>query len=309
MIHARTVFVLGAGASIPYGFPTGAQLKAVICRDAAGPDTMLYSLMRGCGFSEAELGDFCSALALSGLPSVDSFLELRQEYMEIGKVAIAAALIPLEAPERLADSSGGKDWYGYLYDHLRGRPAEFQHNLVSFLTFNYDRSLEAYLFQAFRFSYGLKDEQVAQTLGFLPIVHLYGRLGPLPWQDKTGRPYGSQVTAEVARSCAKGIRIIREAASPPVPRMSDAFRLLKDAEVICFLGFGYSPQNLARLFLVEAHQEEQEIFGSAYGLKPAERERAEALFSFGSGSPRILLAKEDEGCLDVLRTYRVIRSS
>jgi len=31
MITQQTVFILGAGASAPYGYPTGAGLKDIIC--------------------------------------------------------------------------------------------------------------------------------------------------------------------------------------------------------------------------------------------------------------------------------------
>jgi hypothetical protein len=33
MITQQTVFILGAGASAPYGYPTGAGLKRLICYD------------------------------------------------------------------------------------------------------------------------------------------------------------------------------------------------------------------------------------------------------------------------------------
>ena len=33
MIKSKTVFILGAGASCPYGYPTGAQLRRQICLD------------------------------------------------------------------------------------------------------------------------------------------------------------------------------------------------------------------------------------------------------------------------------------
>ena len=36
MITTPTVLILGAGASINYGFPSGLQLKAEICRDLKG---------------------------------------------------------------------------------------------------------------------------------------------------------------------------------------------------------------------------------------------------------------------------------
>lgn len=33
MIEQNAVFILGAGASVPYGYPTGQGLRADICKD------------------------------------------------------------------------------------------------------------------------------------------------------------------------------------------------------------------------------------------------------------------------------------
>ena len=50
MINTKTVLVLGAGASYPYGFPLGAELHDRICRYATHnlePD--IASLLHDCG--------------------------------------------------------------------------------------------------------------------------------------------------------------------------------------------------------------------------------------------------------------------
>jgi hypothetical protein len=73
MISKPTVFVLGAGASMPYGFPSGKALCNSICNDTRnwpsfGIDTDIYH-------------EFATALQTTKQSSVDAFLEHRQEFL------------------------------------------------------------------------------------------------------------------------------------------------------------------------------------------------------------------------------------
>jgi hypothetical protein len=138
-----TVFVIGAGASAPYNYPLGLPLvNEVINRTTQHENMELYQYL---GFSAQEMGAFSSAQARSGRHSVDAFLEHRTEFLEIGKAAIAHVLIERERPELLfAYPKGG--WLHYLFDKLNCPFERFGQNAVAFITFNYDRALEYFLF-------------------------------------------------------------------------------------------------------------------------------------------------------------------
>src|SRR5712692_234585 len=97
MIRRRTLLVLGAGASIPFGFPSGQQLKAKICAGLSNePVEFVYTLLRACGFDAALIVAFRDEFARSGRSAVDAFLEHRPDFLAVGKAAIAATLIPYE---------------------------------------------------------------------------------------------------------------------------------------------------------------------------------------------------------------------
>jgi len=99
MIGRNTVFVLGAGAHKPYGFPIGSELVRNVIEllpVASGLNTsfsqLVLDLYRSGPVSHQALLDFRVALNGSGHTSIDSFLLTnagRPGFSEIGKLAIA----------------------------------------------------------------------------------------------------------------------------------------------------------------------------------------------------------------------------
>ena len=89
MITIPTVLVLGAGASAPFRFPLGSQLRQNILGTVGA--------LAQVGYSAADISRFCDAFLFSGKESVDAFLEHRTEFIEVGKAAIAQVLIPCES--------------------------------------------------------------------------------------------------------------------------------------------------------------------------------------------------------------------
>src|SRR5205085_9784177 len=116
MINEPTVLVLGAGSSHLYGFPTAAELKARICATLVEPTPISQRL----GENFETLFDFREAFYRPGLSSIDRFLELRPEFLPVGKLAIAFSLMSFEEEERLyrRDGMRGGDWYAYLSEKL-----------------------------------------------------------------------------------------------------------------------------------------------------------------------------------------------
>lgn len=189
MITIPTVFVLGAGASRHFGFPVGLQLAEQV-QDIGQGGSFTQSL-NDIRFSDAAIQEFRMALSRSGLMSVDGFLEARSEFMDIGKAVIAQFLIPWEREENLFRHDN-KNWLRQLYGTMHSKPEDFGKNAVSFITFNYDRTVEHFFITSLMNSHALSETDAAVILQRIPIVHLHGRLGYLPWQKMEGaRPLRS----------------------------------------------------------------------------------------------------------------------
>jgi hypothetical protein len=123
VITRPTVFVLGAGASHPYGFQLGIELVKQALRLLKGRDERRHMVLQACACPERVLEEFVTALERSASPSIDAFLEGRPEFLDVGKAVIAALLIPHESPISLFEPSP-TCWYDLAFNRLIGRTAE-----------------------------------------------------------------------------------------------------------------------------------------------------------------------------------------
>ncbi len=176
MIKSRTVFVLGAGASIPYGFPSGAELRQEICDQTLKPGDSRHDILMDCKFTFAEVKQFRIALARSWASSIDMFLATRLDCQKVGKAAIALTIAKYEIENNLFFAQPSGDWLRFLWSLLHTpRVDDFPSDRVSFITFNYDRTLEHALLNGLEHAYQLAGSAL---LARMPrIVHVYGSLG------------------------------------------------------------------------------------------------------------------------------------
>ena len=133
MIRKRTVLVLGAGASKPYGFPTGAELASEILLETSheGP---LFRELQGLGCESDEIRSFFNAFLDSTHFSLDAFVQQRIEFRHIAKLLIANRLAQHEDDEELLQKPlGDEDWYRSLFAKLfmRTNADEFRLNRLA----------------------------------------------------------------------------------------------------------------------------------------------------------------------------------
>lgn len=260
MFTEETVLVLGAGASEPYGFPLGNTLLREIVKNVrATPLEFLPGTPYVPDEDEVVLAmeRFADKLLASGQGPIDAFLQRNrqdEQLRERGKFAVAKILMEKEDHGFLIAKEG--EWYQHLWHFMDD--AEnldvFGENKLSIITYNYDRSLEHYLHTALTNSYGASPKQACeQQLSQIPVIHLHGSLGRLPWQDKepgTGpvREYVPDAKGKGAINAAsKAIQILDEVEAVPSRQFQRAHKCLLKAKHIYVLGFGYDPENVKRL--------------------------------------------------------------
>jgi hypothetical protein len=260
MIKRPTVFVLGAGASFPYGFPLGSGLRDIVIDPTRGyPKGQHYYWSKPDRLAEdfglgTEYIAFVQKLRLSGYPSVDQFLEKNPVFTDVGRLAIAAALLPCESNSGLFPPRAPRDhWFEVFANILNVGEQKYLRNRVTIITYNYDRSLENYLVNVMRARLPQNSRALRRHFEHIPIIHLHGRLGRLGTMvdDAKGTvPYGH---GGFMRDAPAAIRIAMREISVihTVNPTTDAFiaarKALEEAERIYFLGFGYNATNLDRL--------------------------------------------------------------
>ncbi len=300
MIRVPTVLVLGAGESAPYGFPSGRGLLFEIAKELApGLSSDLSRDLQEHGFNYEQIALFRDDLLESHLPSVDAFLENRPTYSEIGKAAIAIKLIRKEDKKNLVRRQK-MSWYEYLFNQMGAQLDEFKDCLLAIITFNYDRSLEYFLYTSFRSEFGLSHEDSAKLLGSIRIVHVYGQLASLDFIDRNGRPYETEVDQATLKRAVSGIKIMSEGKDAS-PQIHEARGLIEGAAVLAFLGFGYHPANVNRLALDTVFR--GTVLGSTYGMGEDEKRRSQALLSEHS----IQFGLQSQTSLDFLRNFPVFQ--
>lgn len=295
MIELKTVLVLGAGASRDFGFPTGEELLRQICDMIRDKQHSRYRrVLCELAGNDDIVDRFYNGLAQADEPSVDAWLENNQEFVDVGRWAIAMALLEAEGKSNLSPE---KNWYKRLFRGLSTSYEKFRENKLKVITFNYDRSLEKYLSDVLPYKYKQqKSKDCLQELKLLEVYHIYGSLGLLEWQCKKQEdalPYGASLDYNTPYARA----IVRRAAGNiyiPTPdndkalteRTAKVLDMIDWAEAVYFLGFGFHEANLRRLNWEDswaAVYRDKKLMGTAYKLEYEALRTVEEMSNGGLG--------------------------
>jgi len=290
MITKPTTLILGAGASCDYDFPTGQALRERIINKIISNNWDSY--FEYFGIKRDRTIRFAMEFKRSAIKSIDAFIEKRPEFLDIGKISIALALIPDEKENILYDTN---KWYGYLQNILLANCPKidnFKSNELFIVTFNYDRSLDHFLIESLKYSFHAEENKCLEALeGILPM-HVYGQLGKLPCQSESSRSYiPNLVNIDIAFN---GIQLMVERESQPAI-IQNIHKSLWASDRIYFLGFGYDPINLSRLKIDSLKN--KEILGTSRGLGKTEKETIESKW------PIVLPDDSDGDVLRFLKNY------
>jgi hypothetical protein len=246
------VIIIGAGGSVPFGFPTGEELKWAIIdllrRNEGEQDptirlSPLYRRLIEEGFEPEEIRHLINRLKTAGWSSVDEFLAQHKELQLVGKAAMAGVLLPCENRDQLFDPMDKKgnrinNWYQLLFKAIYSPFEDITRKKVNIFTYNYDSSLETYLKETMKSSYAHPQQEIEKVLKHIPIVHLHGEFA--------SHEYASESTPVSLRGCSEKIKIVTDNLDDS-PQFQQAADAMWKAEEIYFIGFGYDEKNLARL--------------------------------------------------------------
>lgn len=324
MIDIDTVFILGAGASRPYGYPTGRKLRDYICTDfnTLFPNILKNSTLPGLKAQiVSETEQFTKIFKNSSTLSIDLFLARNPHFSDIGKLAIILSIFDAERISKFREDiqKPEQDWYGYLYNRMTDSLNEpnsyinFGNNKVTFITFNYDRSLEYFFYESLKNSFNsAPDDKIVEELKKIPIFHVYGKITDLPWEGNTNNgidylepddePY-RRFGFDFLQKLKSNIKIVYEIEQHDCSAILDK---ISDAKRIFFLGFGYASENLEILSLHNTLRNDQLIYGTALGFLEKEIEDIRSSLRLNFEGPTLLLQNpriRDVDCVRLLREF------
>lgn len=260
MLTKRTVLILGAGASKPYGFPLGSQLRDDVIRIT---DNHLHSFVfEKCGVKRGDVSVFAKELSQSGYSSADAFIENRKKWTKIGKVAMAFSLLATESDSKtnLFPPNQPQDhWYETLWSLIKAPTLnDFLAQPLTLVTFNYDRSFEHYFSHVLSNNFNIPLAEAAKSL---PIFHVHGHLG-----EYSASEYGQSISEALIGNAANSIRIVHEA-NVEHTEFVEARTAIGESDITCFVGFGFHAANMSKLGFPRERRNGQWFLGTHKGIK------------------------------------------
>jgi hypothetical protein len=323
----KYTFIIGAGGSDPYEFPLGLSLYEKIahnCQNYVKDAFNKLGMITGYNSGWIDTAQhFSKELQKTNNISIDKYLNINQSFLSIGIHSIAAEIYNSEKHSNLPFFSNSikGDWYSYLYQKMiegldtKKDLLRIHENKISFITFNYDRSLEHYLFETYwglLKNAGVNWFEAAKAFAKIPIYHVYGKIGNLPYQldeepdlnkiyDSNWIKYGHKNVEpfEASMKIHKMINLIYEDRIKDID-IEIARKMIGDSDKVLFLGFGYDKRNLKLLGVPELLAGKQ-VFGTAKGMTSNEIRQINSLLGItrAVGPSKIL----DTDCLSLLRDF------
>lgn len=309
-IKKNSVLVLGAGASASYGLPLGNDLVRLILEDIdAGGDRRAHAA-KWTKIPYGTLTEIATKLSLSKTDSIDDWLLKHNRFLEAGKVLICHAINSCEDSSHFGYNANPalKDkWMHWLWNRMKDGLTRVEQlreqNDIAFVTFNYDRMPEHFLFEAAANSFDCSEEEAAKAIRQFEFVHIHGQSGFLEWDKPNAtdvsNPYkaksGTEGAWELAVRCAKSIRIASE--QNPSQTIIRARELLALSRQTFLLGMGYHASNLKKLAF--GGDARCDIRGTFLGA-PRSKDAIVDSSRNGLGRPIIL---EEMDCSKILNTF------
>lgn len=314
MIKEKTLFVLGAGASRPYVYPTGKELRHQIISRFVGRYSA--SVLRGekshivKETSSRKVKHFCETFLKSSNKSIDLFLSRNPSFAGYGILAILIMILDAELRSKFREDMDdvNQDWYSYLFDRMTAdfiQEGQYHiaENNISFITFNYDRSLEHFIHESLGNSFtSVNTTEIINEVKKIRIVHIYGKVADLKWQNHgEGIPYRTKPNQIWIPDLSKNIKVIYDETSDPT--IDEARQLLMNADRIFFLGFGYAEENMKLLNFPGVVKPGQKVYGTAKGLSGKEiSDVKDSYFVRDDTEPSDIIIDEVD-CITLLRKY------
>jgi len=277
MFDKRTVFIIGAGAGVEINMPVGSELSqtiadktyirhkdfgsALITGDYAVSNALKrIAKARGLDYNAVRTEACAIRDGIFETRSIDAYLNTHKDNEAVkiaGKLAIVQSILEVENSCDLYRTNGNwrnsakvaGSWLPELFYVMQdgvGKADDIRKifSNLAFITFNYDRCLEHYLFYTAMRLYRLNEGEAAEIMAALSIYRPYGQVGSLNWErkGKTKVAFGVKDYGAI-EDLADGIKTFNEQIEDQAI-LQNIQQAISTARRIVFLGFHYHKQNM-----------------------------------------------------------------
>jgi hypothetical protein len=212
--------------------------------------------------------------------SIDNYLDAHKGDTELelcGKLAIAKSILEAEENSKIKfiEHSNCKfniqnlegTWYFSFFQMLTENVSKenidtiFENVVI--MTFNYDRCIETFLLQALTQYYNLDETKAIQIIKTLTIIHPYGKVGDLYWQNPNNHVRFGYSGAPLL-PIAQQIKTFTEGLDDEA-MIEDIHDHVSGAHTLVFLGFAFHSSNL-ELLAPKRKTNVERIFATIYGI-------------------------------------------
>lgn len=305
MLERPTTFVIGAGAGVGIKMPTGNDLRSKISQ-ALRFEYDFGQLKHGEWVLERAIRDragdalneyFKAARYISDeiilARSIDDFIDANRDDAAVnfcGKLAIAWCLLQCERKSHLYfdQNSGEKcfdvnrlesSWFMELFRIIQVPYSDLESIFknATFVSFNYDRTLEHFFYHTIKRFYRLSDADASRVMNGMDVFHPYGTIGQIPQYkpapDKVITTFGGGVGPAELNGIVGGLRTYTETIDDS-DDLSSIKRKIADTGKLVFLGFAFHRQNM-NLLQPGVPLQASRVYATAPEWPPTEREIAE----------------------------------
>jgi hypothetical protein len=177
---------------------------------------------------------------------------------------------------------------------------------ASFITFNYDRCLEHYLFHSIQDLYRLNENDAADVMSALKVLRPYGQVGSLEWQRKAKHrvKFGGKDYDDIG-GLSEEIKTFNEQIQDK-ELLEAVHTTINNANRIVFLGFHFHKQNTDLLTVTnESGTIRPSVFATTKDRSGPEQKMIDERITkiTGVNRPPKSIELLSMGCKDLFRTY------
>ncbi|MBV8799424.1 MAG: hypothetical protein JO208_06420 [Alphaproteobacteria bacterium] len=176
-------------------------------------------------------------------------------------------------------------------------------NLV-LVVFNYDRCVEHFLAHALSSYYALPEIDAQQIVRSISLIHPYGTVGHLAWQQHGGLMFGAEGGGRTLLQISGQVRTFTEQMSDQNVR-EQIQEAMDEADNIVFLGFAFHEQNMA-LLKANPSRRSRKVFATALGVSASDCEAiaSEVYSIYDSNRDQIRMEiRNDLKCVELFEQY------